>query len=110
MRAVQVVSLTGPAGSAWSTCPNRDPSPGDVVVDVPHRGRQLPDLLPLSCGKYQLKPELPFTLGVDFAGVVRSACGRAFRASDRSSGWRSVGADAEVLIADPQFCLRCPTR
>ena len=42
-----------------------------------------PDLL-LSKGEYQLKPDLPFTLGVDFAGVVRSApAGSGFSDGDR---------------------------
>ena len=45
---------------------------GKVLVDVHALGVAFPDLL-LSAGQYQLKPEPPFTLGVDFAGVVREA-------------------------------------
>jgi NADPH2:quinone reductase len=52
---------------------------------------------------------MPFTLGIDFAGVVRSApAAGAFSAGDRVAGWRSVGADAEVLIADPANLFALP--
>ena len=40
-----------------------------MLVEVHSVGVSFPDLL-LSRGEYQFKPEPPFTLGVDFAGVV----------------------------------------
>ena len=40
-----------------------------MLVEVHAVGVSFPDLL-LSKGEYQLKPEPPFTLGVDFAGTV----------------------------------------
>ena len=38
-----------------------------MLVEVHRVGISFPDLL-LSKGEYQIKPEPPFTLGVDFAG------------------------------------------
>ena len=51
-----------------------EPRPGEaeVLVEVHALGISWPDLL-LSRGEYQIKPDLPFQLGVDFAGVVREA-------------------------------------
>jgi NADPH2:quinone reductase len=47
------------------------PGPGEVLVEVHSVGVSFPDLL-LSKGLYQLRPEPPFTLGVDVAGTVVS--------------------------------------
>jgi NADPH2:quinone reductase len=74
MRAVQVVTPTGPADIEIREV--RDPilGPDDVLIDVHRVGVSFPDLL-LSRGEYQLKPEPPFSLGVDIAGTVLSGKG-----------------------------------
>lgn len=69
MRAVQVVSTTGPQDLEIRELPDPEPAPHEVLVEVHSVGTSFPDLL-LSRGEYQLKPEPPFTLGVDVAGVV----------------------------------------
>jgi NADPH2:quinone reductase len=71
MRAVQVLDTTGPADVVVRDVPEPTPGPDDVLVEVHAVGVSFPDLL-LSKGQYQLKPEPPFTLGVDVAGVVVS--------------------------------------
>ena len=45
------------------------PGRGEVLVEVAAASLNYPDLL-MTRGEYQLKPELPFTLGGDFAGTV----------------------------------------
>src|SRR5690348_7495830 len=75
MRAVQVTRLDGPSAITVEEVPEptADGPFGELVVmDVHAVGISFPDLL-LSKGEYQIKPDLPFTLGVDFAGTVRSA-------------------------------------
>ena len=72
MRSVQVVSLDGPAGVRVVEAPAPTRAAGEVLVEVHALGMSWPDLL-LSRGEYQLKPEVPFQLGVDFAGVVHEA-------------------------------------
>ncbi len=72
MRAVQVVEPIGPEGVRVVDVAEPEPRPGDVVVEVHAVGVSFPDLL-LSQGQYQLKPEPPFTLGVDLAGTIVSA-------------------------------------
>src|SRR4051812_23104368 len=75
-----------PAGVAGGEAPGPAPGGGEVLVEVRALGVSWPALL-LSRGEYQLKPEPPFQLGVDFAGVVRQAPPEAgFRAGDRVAG------------------------
>ncbi|HEY2880041.1 NADPH:quinone oxidoreductase family protein [Nocardioides sp.] len=72
MRAVQVLQPTGPADVRVVDVPEPEPGPRDVLVEVYAVGVSFPDLL-LSQGRYQVRPEPPFTLGVDVAGTVLSA-------------------------------------
>ena len=70
-------------------------------------GVSWPDLLQTR-GEYQLKPEVPFQLGVDFAGVVRSAPdGAGVSAGDRVACVLPYGggADLVALGADSVFAL-----
>src|SRR6476620_5255811 len=69
MRAVQVITTTGPADLEVRDVAEPAPGPDDVLVEVHAVGVSFPDLL-LSKGEYQLRPEPPFTLGVDVAGTV----------------------------------------
>jgi NADPH:quinone reductase len=110
MRAAQVTTLDGPGAVEVRDVPEPTadgPFGPQVLVDVHAVGVSFPDLL-LSKGEYQLKPELPFTLGVDFAGVVRSAPeGSGFSAGDRVAACLPHGGAAETvgLGADSVFPL-----
>ena len=100
MRAVQVVRLEGPEGVDVVDVPEPAAGDGQVLVEVHAAGVSFPDLL-LSAGRYQLKPELPFTLGVDIAGVVRGAPdGSGFTAGDRVACVLPYGGWAEVVALD----------
>ncbi|MGZ4495212.1 MAG: NADPH:quinone oxidoreductase family protein [Nocardioides sp.] len=106
MRSVQVVELTGPKGVHVVEAPE-PVADGQVVVEVHALGISWPDLL-LSRGEYQLKPEVPFQLGVDFAGVVRSAPeGAHVTAGQRVAGCLPYGGGADVVAlgADSVFPL-----
>src|ERR1700712_2377230 len=110
MRAVQVTRLEGPAAVTVEEVPEPG-AEGDfgpqVLVEVHAVGISFPDLL-LSKGEYQLKPEPPFTLGVDFAGVVRPAReGSGVAAGDRVAACLGHGGAADVvgLGADSVFPL-----
>ncbi|HEY0903530.1 MAG TPA: NADPH:quinone oxidoreductase family protein [Marmoricola sp.] len=111
MRAVQVTRLDGPAAVEVRDVP--EPTPDgpfgpQVVVDVRAVGVSFPDLL-LSKGEYQLKPEPPFTLGVDFAGVVRSAPeGSGFATGDRVAACLPHGGAAEVVGLGPDSVFALP--
>src|ERR1700694_3666774 len=79
-----------------------------VCIDVAAAGVSFPDLL-LSRGLYQMKPPLPFTPGVEVAGVVRAAPdGAGFTAGDRVMAFTMLGGFAEVALADPALTVRIP--
>jgi NADPH:quinone reductase len=97
MRSVQVVSLDGPAGVRVVDAPEPTPGPDEVLVEVHALGISWPDLLQ-SRGEYQLKPDVPFQLGVDFAGVVRAAPeGGEVRAGDRVACCLPYGGGADLV-------------
>jgi NADPH2:quinone reductase len=109
MRAVQVVETTGPSGVRVVEVPEPEPGPGDVVVDVHAVGVSFPDLL-LSQGRYQLKPEPPFTLGVDLAGTVVSAPEGfpGLRPGARVAGVLPYGGAGERVVLPASAVLPLP--
>ena len=104
MRAAQVVSLTGPDGVDIRDVPEPETGADQVVVEVHSVGVSFPDLL-LSKGEYQLKPEPPFTLGVDVAGTVVS--GPGFQPGVRVAAVTPYGGASELAAfpADAVFAL-----
>jgi NADPH:quinone reductase len=104
VRAAQVIDTTGPEHVVVRDVPEPTPGPDDVLVEVHSVGVSFPDLL-LSKGEYQLKPETPFTLGVDFAGTVVS--GPGFEPGQRVAGVGGWGSAAELVAnpADSTFAL-----
>ncbi|HET7357106.1 MAG TPA: NADPH:quinone oxidoreductase family protein [Nocardioidaceae bacterium] len=108
MRAVHVVSLEGPRGVQVVDVP--EPTAGDaqLLVDVHALGVSWPDLLQTR-GEYQLKPELPFCLGVDFAGTVQQAPPESgFTAGDRVACCLPYGGGAETVAVDPEAVFPLP--
>jgi NADPH2:quinone reductase len=105
MRAVQVITPTGPSDLEVREVGEPVPGPDDVLVEVHRVGVSFPDLL-LSKGEYQLKPEPPFTLGVDFAGTVVSGSG--FEPGQRVAGVNAYGAAAELVANPAMFTFALP--
>src|SRR4051812_18333741 len=99
MRSVQVTRLDGPTGVEGVEAPEPVATDDEVLVEVRALGISWPDLL-LSRGEYQLKPEPPFQLGVDFAGVVQAAPpGSGLVAGDRVAGCLPYGGGADLVAA-----------
>jgi NADPH2:quinone reductase len=105
MRAVQVITPTGPRDVELRDVPEPTAGDGDVLVEVHRVGISFPDLL-LSKGEYQLKPEPPFTLGVDFAGTVVS--GPGFAPGQRVCGVGGWGGAAELVANPAGFTFALP--
>ena len=107
MRAIRVTSLDGPQSLELAEV-DEPAADGGIVVDVHAAGVAFPDAL-LTRGLYQYRPELPFTLGAELAGVVRSAPdGAHVKRGDRVLGLTMIGgamADTAVLSADRVFPL-----
>jgi NADPH2:quinone reductase len=108
VRAVQVTRLDGPASVEVRDVPEPTPGPGQVLVDVKAVGLNFPDVLQ-SKGLYQYKPELPFTIASEFAGVVRSAPdGASVKAGDRVAAFSGGSAAAEVVAVDAEYTFPLP--
>jgi NADPH2:quinone reductase len=108
VRAVRVVRLDGPSAVQVDAVPEPAAGPDRVLVDVRAVGVNFPDVLQ-SKGQYQYKPEVPFVLGSEAAGVVRSAPeGSGFAPGDRVAAFPGQGAFAEVVACDPDRVLPLP--
>jgi NADPH2:quinone reductase len=108
VRAVQVVRLDGPAAVEVREVPEPTRDPDQVLVDVRAAGVNFPDVLQ-SKGLYQYKPDPPFTLGSEVAGVVREAPeGAAVQPGDRVAGFSMIGGFAEVVAVGAEHALPLP--
>jgi NADPH2:quinone reductase len=108
MRSVQVQRLDGPDGVVVVDVPEPVRGEGEVLVEVRALGMSWPDLLQ-SRGEYQLKPELPFQLGVDFAGVVREVPDDStFAVGDRVACVLPYGGGAELVAVHPEGVFPLP--
>jgi len=108
VRSVQVLRLDGPDGVEVVEAPAPTRGDGELLVEVHALGISWPDLLQ-SRGDYQLKPEVPFQLGVDFAGVVLEACeASGFTAGDRVACCLPYGGGADVVAVHPESAFPLP--
>lgn len=96
MRALVVESLSPDlSGVTLTDQPTPARAPGEVLVRVRAASLNFPDLL-MTRGEYQLKPELPFVPGLEFAGeVVEADPDSGFAPGDRVYGGNKTGAFAE---------------
>jgi NADPH2:quinone reductase len=108
MRAVRVTELTGPDAVSVEEVEEPLAEGGNLLIDVRAAGVSFPDLL-LTRGEYQLKPDPPFTLGSEMAGVVREAPeDSGFDPGDRVAAFSIGGAFADVAVAAPFLTFRLP--
>jgi NADPH:quinone reductase len=107
LRAARVTRLGGP--DAVEVREIDEPGGDGVVVEVHAAGAAFPDAL-LTRGLYQYKPEPPFVLGAEIAGVVRSAPRDAHvRSGDRVVGLTMLtGGMAEVAVLSPDRVFKLP--
>lgn len=107
MRAAQVTRLDGP--DAIEVADIDEPTGDGVVVEVHAAGAAFPDAL-LARGLYQYRPQPPFVLGAEIAGVVRSAPADApVAAGDRVVGLTMLtGGMAEVAVLAPDRVFKLP--
>ena len=107
MRAIRVTRLDGPDSVELAEVD--EPTGDGVVVDVHAAGAAFPDAL-LTRGLYQYRPDLPFVLGAEIAGVVRSAPdGSHVGPGDRVVGLTMLsGGMAEVAVLAPDRVFKLP--
>src|SRR6266851_5740209 len=93
----------------YADVPPPAPGPGDVLIDVKAIGCNFPDILIVQ-GKYQKKPPLPFSPGVEVAGVVRAGGpnARRFAPGDRVFALMGWGGYAEAVAVPERRVYRLP--
>lgn len=88
MKAIRVRQFGGPEVMKLENVPDLGPGPSEVVVQVKAAGVNPVDTY-IRAGAYATKPPLPYTPGVDAAGVVKAV----------GEGVKSVAAGARVYVA-----------
>ena len=85
------------------------PGPGEVLITVKATAVNYADAL-MTAGRYQTRPELPFSPGLETAGVV-SACGvgvTRLKPGDRVMAILAYGGLAEMVVAPESETFAIP--
>ena len=109
MQAIQCVHLGPPDELQLNTLPDPTPGPGEVVIEVYAAPLNFPDVLMIQ-GKYQMRPELPFTPGAEVAGLV-TAVGEGImhlKAGDRVASFVQLGGFAQQVKAPASATFPLP--
>jgi NADPH:quinone reductase len=111
MKGWQVRELGDPSDVlVWGELPDPEPGPGQVLVRVAAAACNFPDIL-VCQGRYQEKPPLPFTPGLELAGeVVAVGEGAKAAVGDRVIGTPPMGKGgyAELAVLDAESTLPWP--
>ena len=101
MRAVLCKELGMPESLVLEEVPGLIPGPGQVLISVQACGVNFPDTLIIQ-GKYQFKPDLPFSPGGEISGVVKQAGYDVaiLKIGDRVIAFSTWGGFAEELVVD----------
>jgi NADPH2:quinone reductase len=98
MKAVLCRALGPAANLVVEDLPSPEPGPGEAVVTVRAAGLNFFDTLIIE-GKYQFKPDPPFSPAAEFAGTVKAVGPAvvAIRPGDRVMGYCGWGAAREEI-------------
>jgi NADPH2:quinone reductase len=109
MKAVLCKELGLPEKLVVEEVPSPKAEPGQVVVSVKACGVNFPDTLIIQ-GKYQFKPELPFSPGGEVAGVVKEVGEGVTRVKrgDRVIAFNTWGGFAEEIAVDAERTIPMP--
>jgi NADPH:quinone reductase len=109
MRRAIVRELGPPEIIAIEEAPSRPPGPEEARVRIRAGGLNFPDML-MAAGKYQLKPPLPFTPGMEAAGDVVEVGGalKGFKPGDRVIVKLRHGAFSEEVTVGAAHLLPLP--
>ena len=100
MKAIVCEKYGLPSDLVLKDLPSPEPKEKEVLIRLKACGVNFPDTLIIQ-GKYQFKPELPFTPGSDIAGVVKSvgAGVKHLKPGDEVFGFVPHGGFAEEVVA-----------
>jgi NADPH:quinone reductase len=109
MKAIRAHQWCEPDGLVIDEIDRPAPKEGEVLIKVNSAALNFPDIL-LIAGKYQFKPPLPFTPGLEVAGNVEklgSAVDR-FRPGQRVFAQMQLGGFAECAVAQAEAVQPIP--
>ncbi|MCB1509397.1 MAG: NADPH:quinone oxidoreductase family protein [Hyphomicrobiaceae bacterium] len=109
MKAAMVHTLTGPQGIAIADIAEPKPRQGEVAIKVKAAALNFLDTL-MCRGKYQFKPDLPFSPAGEIAGeVVGLGAGVVgFEIGDRVCAYIGWGGAREIVTAKAEALVRIP--
>ncbi len=109
MKAVLCKELGLPEKLVVEEVPSPKAVQGQVVVSVKACGVNFPDTLIIQ-GKYQFKPELPFSPGGEVAGIVKEVGEGVTRVTsgDRVIAFNTWGGFAEEIAVDAERTIPMP--
>ena len=109
MKALRVQRLSDDlSGVELVELPMPERGPGELLVRIRAASLNFPDLL-MTQGKYQFKPDLPFTSGMELAGVVVEAdADSGFAVGDLVMGGTKTGGFAEYAAVPARALRRLP--
>jgi NADPH2:quinone reductase len=109
MKAVLCRRAGPPESLELADLPDPVPAKGEVVVDIAAAALNFFDTL-IIAGKYQYKPEFPFSPAAEFSGTV-SAVGpgvSGFKVGDKVCGYSGFGAAREKLAISTERLVLMP--
>ena len=109
MKALLCTHYGTPDDLTLAEVPEPAPRPGEAVVRIHAAALNFFDTL-IIAGKYQTKPEMPFSPAAEFAGVVESLGEgvTTLKPGDRVQGFCSYGAAREKIALSAERLVKVP--
>ncbi len=109
MKAVRCTELGTADKLSIAEVDSPTPGKGEVLVDVKAAGLNFPDVLIIQ-GKYQVRPDLPFTPGGEGAGIVKAVGDGVghLKVGDRVMFMGQIGAFAEEVVVNAMTSMPIP--
>ncbi|RMX08055.1 NADPH:quinone oxidoreductase family protein [Corticibacter populi] len=109
MHAWLCTDPTGVDNLRWTELPTPTPGKGEVLVRIHAASLNFPDLLIVQ-NKYQMKPELPFVPGSEYAGVIE-AVGEGvqhLQIGQRVAALSGTGGFGTHTLVPAKLCMPLP--
>lgn len=109
MKAIVCNKFGTPDTLQFQEIENPSPKKNEILIAVKACSVNFPDTLIIQ-GKYQFRPEFPFSPGSDFAGIVEKIGEdvKQFKVGDEVVGFIPFGGFAEKAIAKAKDCFPKP--
>ncbi|MSQ66350.1 MAG: NADPH:quinone oxidoreductase family protein [Limnohabitans sp.] len=110
MNVWQCDNPTGVEALRWVSLPTPQPAAGEVLIRIQAASLNFPDLLIVQ-NKYQMKPELPFVPGSEFAGTIE-AVGEGvtdLKPGQSVACLKGTGGFGTHTLAPAKLCLPLPS-